>query len=83
MKRSNKKAVEIDIRLKYLVGLIKYLFLVKYEVREKYRIGKPVFQTISASTKLKDVVDSESLSSLFSDGTQASTGMLDKERPLS
>ena len=62
MKRSNKKAVEIDIRLKYLVGirLIKYLFLVKYEVPEKYRIGKPVLQTIRASRKLKDLVDSES-----------------------
>ena len=54
MKRSNKKAIEIDIRLKYLVGirLIKYLFLVKYEVPEKYRIGKPVLQTIRASRKL-------------------------------
>ena len=62
MKRSNKKAVEIDIRLEYLVGirLIKYLFLVKYEMPEKYRIGKPVLQTIRASRKLKDLVNSES-----------------------
>ena len=68
MKRSKKKTVEIDIRLEYLVGirLIKYLFLVKYEVPEKYRIGKPVLQTIRASRKLKDLVDSGKLENIES-----------------